>query len=95
MVRSAAHPAFLLASALASLSCVVWPAGSGPGAAEVPLEEALAQCDRGEAVLIDVRSASAYAAGHIPGAVSVPADQIERRAAEIRRMGRTAILYCG
>jgi rhodanese-related sulfurtransferase len=46
-------------------------------------------------VLIDVRSPSSYAAGHIPGAVSVPADQVERRAAEIRRMGRTAILYCG
>jgi hypothetical protein len=95
MARSAVRFALLMGPALASLSCVVWPAGSGPGAAEVPLGEALAQCDRGEAVLIDVRSASAYAAGHIPGAVSVPADQIERRAAEIRRMDRIAILYCG
>jgi hypothetical protein len=95
MLRPAAQRALLLASALASFSCVVWPAGSGPGAAEVPLDDALARCDRGEAVLIDVRSPSSNAAGHIPGAVSVPADQVERRAAEIRRMGRTAILYCG
>jgi 3-mercaptopyruvate sulfurtransferase SseA len=95
MVRSAAWPAFLLASALASLSCIVWPAGSGPGAAQIPLDEALVRCDRGEAVLIDVRSASAYAAGHIPGAINVPVPDLESRAAEIRRMGRTAILYCG
>jgi len=95
MARPAVRPALLLASALASVSCVLWPAGSGPGAAEVSLEEALARCDRGEAVLIDVRTPPVYAAGHIPGAVNVPAHDIEARAAEIRRMGRTPILYCG
>jgi rhodanese-related sulfurtransferase len=95
VLRPRGRPALLLASALASLSCVVWPAGSGPGAAEVPLAEALARCDRGEAVLIDVRSPSAFAAGHIPGAVNVPESTIAARAAEIRRMGRLPILYCG
>jgi len=93
--RPALRPALLLASALAGVSCVVWPAGSGPGAAEVPVQDALARCDRGEAVLIDVRTPVAYAAGHIPGAVNVPAAEIEARAAEIRRIGRTPILYCG
>jgi len=95
MPPPAARPALLLASALASVSCVLWPAGSGPGAAEVSVQDALARCDRGEAVLIDVRTPSAYAAGHIPGAVNVPASEIEARAAEIRRMGRMPILYCG
>jgi rhodanese-related sulfurtransferase len=95
MARPGGRPALLLASALASLSCVVWPAGSGPGAAEVPLAEALARCERGDAVLIDVRSPSAFAAGHIPGAVNVPESTIAARAAEIRRMGRLPILYCG
>lgn len=95
MVLPVGRPALLLASALASVSCVLWPAGSGPGAAEVSVEDAVARCDRGEAVLIDVRTPSAYAAGHIPGALNVPADAIEARAAEIRRMGRTPILYCG
>jgi 3-mercaptopyruvate sulfurtransferase SseA len=95
MARLAVRSALLLASALGSLSCVVWPAGSGPGAAQVPLEEALARCDRGEAVLIDVRSPADYAAGHIPGALNVPAHAVESRAAEIRRMARTPILYCG
>jgi rhodanese-related sulfurtransferase len=61
----------------------------------VSVEDALARCGRGEAVLVDVRTPAAYAAGHIPGAVNVPAGEIEARAAEIRRMGRMPILYCG
>ena len=89
------RPALLLASALAGASCVLWPAGSGPGAAEVSVEDAVARCSRGEAVLIDVRSPAAYAAGHIPGALNVPGPEIGARAAEIRRMARTPILYCG
>ncbi len=95
MARPAVRPVLLVASALASVSCVLWPAGAGPGAAEVSVEDALARCERGEAVLIDVRAPDAYAEGHIPGAMSMPATEIEGRAAEIRRLGRTPILYCG
>jgi Rhodanese-like domain len=95
MARRAVRPALLLASTLASLSCVVWPAGSGPGAAEVPLEDALARGDRGDAVLIDVRTREAYSRGHIPGALNVPAHEVAGRAIEIRRMGKLPILYCG
>jgi rhodanese-related sulfurtransferase len=95
MVRPSARPALLFASAVATLSCVVWPAGSGPGAAEVPVGEALARFDSGEAVLIDVRSPVDYAEGHIPGAINVPASQVGSRAPEIRRMGKLPILYCG
>jgi hydroxyacylglutathione hydrolase len=51
------------------------------------LAEALERRDRGEAVLIDVRSAKAYRAGHIPGAVNIAAREIDARAAEIRKMG--------
>ena len=61
----------------------------------MPLAEALERCDRGEAMLIDLRSRAAYAAGHIPGALNIGSDAIEGRAAEIRRMGRLPVLYCG
>jgi rhodanese-related sulfurtransferase len=50
--------------------------------------------DRGEAVLIDVRSPDLYAEGHIPGALNFPGSKIEGRAAELRRMA-LPILYCG
>jgi rhodanese-related sulfurtransferase len=33
--------------------------------------------------LIDVRSAAEYAVGHIPGAINVPLEQVEARAADI------------
>lgn len=33
--------------------------------------------------LIDVRSASEFAAGHIPGAINIPMDQIESRLADL------------
>ncbi len=94
MARLAARIALVL-GALTPLACVVWPEGSGPGAPEMALAEALERRDRGEAVLIDLRSPEAHAAGHIPGAVNIPAHEIEARAAEIRKMGRMPILYCG
>ena len=84
-----------LAAALPALGCVVWPAGAGPGAAPMPLAEALSLSDRGVAVLIDVRSRDQYAEGHIPGALNIPGSQIEGRAGELRRLGRLPILYCG
>lgn len=84
----------LLALALVS-SCVFWPAGGGPAAAPVPLDEALARVQRGEAVLVDVRSPESYADGHVPGALNVPFSEVESRAGELRRGGRQLILYCG
>jgi rhodanese-related sulfurtransferase len=37
----------------------------------------------GPAQLVDVRSGSEFAAGHIPGAVNIPMDQIEARLADL------------
>jgi rhodanese-related sulfurtransferase len=34
-------------------------------------------------VVIDVRSPEDYAAGHIPGAANIPADEVERHLGEI------------
>jgi hypothetical protein len=84
-----------LAVAAAPLACVVWPQGAGPGARAIPLAEALTLRDRGDAVLIDVRSREAYAEGHIPGALNVASYEVEAQAATIRKMDRLPILYCG
>jgi hypothetical protein len=95
MLRCPLRLAALAALCLSPLACVVWPEGTGPAATPVRLAEALALRDSGEAVLVDVRSREAYAKGHLPGAVNIPASQVEERASEIRRMGRLPILYCG
>jgi len=80
---------------LAAAGCVVWPAGSGPGAAPMAAAEALSRSEHGQAVIVDVRPRDAYEAGHIPGALHVYALEIDARAAEIRNLGRLPILYCG
>jgi hypothetical protein len=44
-------------------------------------------------VVVDVRSREAYAAGHIAGAVSIPAEELVSRLAEIPQ-NTLVVLYC-
>lgn len=49
---------------------------------------------RGEAVIVlDVRPGDEYAAGHIPGAVSLPLEELEQRLTELPR-DREIVAYC-
>jgi rhodanese-related sulfurtransferase len=47
----------------------------------------------GEVTVLDVRPAEEYLAGHIPGAVSIPLDQLEERLAELPN-DREIVAYC-
>jgi rhodanese-related sulfurtransferase len=50
--------------------------------------------ESGEApVVIDVRTAEEYAAGHIPGAINIPYDQVAERISEVEAPHGVA-LYC-
>lgn len=51
---------------------------------------------RGDVLLVDVRPAAEYAAGHIPGAMSVPPDQLERIDELLPGLsdGRDVVAYC-
>ena len=44
--------------------------------------------------IIDVRGDVLFESGHIPGARSIPLDQIEKRVAELRRSKKPIVLYC-
>lgn len=44
--------------------------------------------------VVDVRTPSEYAQGHVPGAVNVPFDELARRAAEVGPPGEPVVLYC-
>jgi rhodanese-related sulfurtransferase len=48
---------------------------------------------RGDVVLVDVRPAEEYAAGHIEGARSIPIDELESRLAELPD-DREIVAYC-
>jgi rhodanese-related sulfurtransferase len=56
-------------------------------------DELIARLSRGDVVLVDVRPAEEYAAGHIDGARSIPIDELERRLAELPE-DREVIAYC-
>jgi rhodanese-related sulfurtransferase/biotin operon repressor len=56
-------------------------------------EELIDRLGRGDVVLVDVRPAQEFAAGHIEGARSVPLDELERRLAELPA-DREIVAYC-
>ncbi|HEY5902067.1 MAG TPA: rhodanese-like domain-containing protein [Anaerolineales bacterium] len=63
---------------------------------EVPrlsLEEAKAAFDGKTAVFVDVRGAGSYAASHIPGALSIPLNELEGRLGELDP-SQWIITYC-
>ena len=59
----------------------------------VPHEELAARLRDGVVTLIDVRPGAEFAAGHIPGAVSIPIDELPRRLGEVPA-GRAVVAYC-
>jgi hypothetical protein len=66
--------------------------------AEVPrisLDRALVAFTAGEAVFVDVRSADAYAASHVAGAVSIPLTNIEIGVSNLSlKKDQWIITYC-
>jgi rhodanese-related sulfurtransferase len=59
----------------------------------VDIDKLRALLAAGEVTLLDVRPALEYRQGHIPGARSVPVDELERRLAELPR-DREVVAYC-
>ena len=63
------------------------------GAAEVGREELLARVAAGDVVVLDVRPVEEYLAGHIPGAVSIPVDELADRISELPEESEV-VVYC-
>jgi ArsR family transcriptional regulator len=59
----------------------------------VSAPELLARMRAGEVIVLDVRPEDEYAAGHIPGAISVPVAELERRLAAIPH-DKELVAYC-
>ena len=65
----------------------------GTDTEEVGRDELLDRVRSGRATVIDVRPAEEYAAGHIPGAVSIPLDELTDRLAELPA-DQEIVAYC-
>jgi rhodanese-related sulfurtransferase/DNA-binding HxlR family transcriptional regulator len=70
--------------------------GRRDGIEEVGRDELAARLARGEVVVLDVRPAAEYAAGHIAGARSVPASELHRHLAGLAALpaGADVVAYC-
>jgi len=53
----------------------------------------LARVRRGDVTVLDVRPGEEYKAGHIPGALSIPLEELERRLSDLPR-DRDVVAYC-
>ena len=60
---------------------------------EIGRDELVARLRTGNVVLVDVRPAEEYQAGHIDGARSIPIDELEHRLAELPA-DREVVAYC-
>lgn len=63
------------------------------GLQPVDREELLSKVREGAVTVLDVRPPEEYAAGHLPGALSVPLRELERRLAELPH-DREIVAYC-
>jgi rhodanese-related sulfurtransferase/DNA-binding transcriptional ArsR family regulator len=66
--------------------------GDDPACEEIDREALLERVAAGRAVVLDVRPEREYAAGHIPGAVSIPLDELADRLAELPAV--EIVAYC-
>jgi len=56
-------------------------------------DELLMRVKRGEAIVLDVRPPQEYSAGHIPGAINIPLNELSRRLAGLPKH-REIVAYC-
>jgi rhodanese-related sulfurtransferase len=66
-------------------------AGVVPGVVDAETARALVAAG---ARVVDVRTPAEFAAGHLPGAVNVPYDELPRRHAELGPPSTPVLLYC-
>ncbi|SDI99512.1 Rhodanese-related sulfurtransferase [Arthrobacter subterraneus] len=68
-------------------------AGERPVDQEVGRDELLDRAARGAVTVLDVRPAEEYAAAHIPGAVSIPLEDLQHRLEELP-IDQEVVAYC-
>jgi rhodanese-related sulfurtransferase/DNA-binding MarR family transcriptional regulator len=59
----------------------------------VPAAELLERARKGLVTVLDVRPAEEFASGHVPGALNIPVEELEKRLRELPKQ-REVIAYC-
>lgn len=67
--------------------------GGSQGIESIDRDELLRRVTAGQVTVLDVRPANEYAAGHLPGAVNIPVDELAERIAELSA-DADVVAYC-
>lgn len=79
--------------ALFSGGMLIWQTIRGVAKGVSPLQATLL-INREDAVVVDVRDASEFAAGHLPNARNIPLAQLDKRMGELDRFKDKPIIVC-
>lgn len=84
----------LLARALALLGTVFWsPLPAGAEVDRIEAQEAKRLFEKGEAIIIDVRSRDAWDMGHVEGALHFPLAELDARLSQLPK-NKLIVAYC-
>ncbi len=85
----------LLALIASSGLMLMWPLLRRSGAKSVSASEATLLINREDALIVDVRSVAEFSAGHIPGAINIPAEKLTDRVDDLsKHKARPIIVAC-
>lgn len=85
---------FVVAIAVISGGALLWPALAPRGKRATPLQ-ATQMINRGKSLVLDVRTAEEYAAGHLRDAKHIPLADLGNRIGELEKSkNRTVIVVC-
>jgi rhodanese-related sulfurtransferase len=86
-----ASPSRASATGTASDGAAAGVAGVAPGIVDAATARKLVEAG---VKVVDVRTPAEFEAGHVPGAVNIPFDEVRRRAGEIGPPSTPVLLYC-
>jgi rhodanese-related sulfurtransferase len=94
VIKFVENNALLVAVAVASGAMLLWPfVRTGTGGPWVSAPQATLLINREDALVVDVRDAGEYGAGHVLGARNVPIGQLESSVELAKRREKAVIVY--
>jgi 3-mercaptopyruvate sulfurtransferase SseA len=87
---SAAIPLLVLGLAMAGAAAQVDP---NAGVTRITVDELKKLLKAGTVILVDVRSAEGYKAGHLPGSISIPVNDVPEKSKSLPK-DKTIVTYC-